>query len=177
MPVRQLCHITHWRKINKSASKTITFVCENFGVVYLCYRAACVSSPSCWRSTLKLQYAALSDSSLLGRTAGCLYREISGLPLAQWAPLVLGLSIVTTGGRTALQQPFHSASATGWPTWEECGKKRKLQWHNHAEELFILKMPSAYHWWLSGIYNRNLWFIDKLCVALSCWKSLKQEHV
>lgn len=45
----------------------------------------------------------LSASTLLVWTAGCIYREIIGLPLAQWAPLVLGLNFVTTGGQVALQ--------------------------------------------------------------------------
>lgn len=46
---------------------------------------------------------ALGASSLLIWTAGCIYREISDLPLPQWAPFVLGLSFVTTGGLTAFQ--------------------------------------------------------------------------
>lgn len=33
-------------------------------------------------------YKALGASSLLVWTAGCIYKEISGLPLAQWPSLV-----------------------------------------------------------------------------------------
>lgn len=75
--------------------------------------AACPSA--CCGSMLKLQYAALGASSLLVWTAGCIYREISGLPLAQWAPLVLGLSFVTAGGRTAFQTSL-SFSFANWVT-------------------------------------------------------------
>lgn len=64
---------------------------------------------------LKLQYVALTASSLLLWAAGCMYREISGLPLAQWAPLVLGLSFVTAGGRTALQTAL-SLGPSNWVT-------------------------------------------------------------
>lgn len=64
---------------------------------------------------LKPQYVALSALSLLIWTAGCIYRKISGLPLAQWAPLVLGLSFVTAGVRTAFQTAL-SFSPSIWVT-------------------------------------------------------------
>lgn len=74
---------------------------------------------------LKPQHGTLTDSGLLGRTAGCRCREISSLPLAQWAMLALGLSIVTTGRRAALQQLYYSAPddpqiGVGW-----VGEKKK----------------------------------------------------
>lgn len=62
---------------------------------------------------LKLQFVALGASSLLVWTAGCIYREISGLPLAQWAPLALGLSFVTAGGGTAFQTALSLSPLTG----------------------------------------------------------------
>lgn len=81
---------------------------------------------------LKLQYVALRAFSLLVWTAGCIYREISRLPLAQQAPLVLGLNIVTTGGRTAFQTAL-SFSPSNWVThklrWEErMSEEKKGMW-------------------------------------------------
>lgn len=63
---------------------------------------------------LKL-HVAHSASSLLVWAAGCMYREISSLPLAEWAPLVLGLSFVTAGGRTAFQTALSFGSGN-WVT-------------------------------------------------------------
>lgn len=37
MPVKQLFYITHSSRINKSASKTITFVSEYFDLLYSAY--------------------------------------------------------------------------------------------------------------------------------------------
>lgn len=71
---------------------------------------------ACCESMSKLQYVALSASSLLVWTAGCIYREISGLPLAQWAPLVLGLSLSRQAGELLSKQLFHSAPVTGRPS-------------------------------------------------------------
>lgn len=52
------------------------------------------------------------------RTAGCISREISGLPLAQWPPLVLGLSLSRQAGELLSKQIFHSISGRlvnrGW---------------------------------------------------------------
>lgn len=54
-------------------------------------------------------------SSLLVWTAGRIYREIRGLPLAQWAPLVLGLSLSRQADGLLSKQLFLSAPVTGRP--------------------------------------------------------------
>lgn len=74
-------------------------------------------------------------------TAGCINREISRLPLAQWAPLVLGLNIVTTGGQTTFQTTL-LFSPSNWVThklgWEERKSRgKKGMWekgHDHDPE-------------------------------------------
>lgn len=50
------------------------------------------------------------------RAAGCIYREISGLPLAQWAPLVLGLSLSRQAGKRLSKQLSLSAPVTARAT-------------------------------------------------------------
>ncbi len=99
-------------KINKSASHTITVLSKDFGTVHVLQYSDALQPAV---SMLKLQYVVLCASSLLVRTAGCIYREISGLPLAEWAPLVLGLSFVTAGRRTAFQTAL-SFSPSNWVT-------------------------------------------------------------
>lgn len=50
------------------------------------------------------------------RAAGCIYREISGLPLPQWAPLVLGLSLSRQAGKPLCKQLSLSAPVTKRPS-------------------------------------------------------------
>ena len=73
---------------------------------------------------LKQQYVALSASSLLIWATECIYREISRLPLTQWAPLVLGINIVTTGGLLAFQTAL-LFSPSNWVTHKLCWEERK----------------------------------------------------
>lgn len=60
-------------------------------------------------------YKELAASSLLLWPAGCIYREISGLPLAQWPSLVWGLSLSRQAGQLLSKQSFHSAWLAGRP--------------------------------------------------------------
>lgn len=68
-------------------------------------------------SALSAQHALLAASSLLRpRAVGCIYRGISGLPLAQWAPLVLGLSLSRQASKRLSKQLSLSAAVTGRAT-------------------------------------------------------------
>lgn len=71
---------------------------------------------TCARCVVGAACVARCFQSAAPRAAGCIYREISGLPLAQWAPLVLGLSLSRQASKRLSKQLSLSVAVTGRAT-------------------------------------------------------------
>lgn len=115
-PVQQLDRFSLGIKINKCASQAIAFASERVGPVHVGQHSSAMCPSLLWVYVkAAVCGTCMCASSLLVWTAGRIYREIRGLPLAQWAPLVLGLSLSRQAGGLLSKQLFHSARVTGRP--------------------------------------------------------------